>query len=129
MIESKSIQKKKFNEWKQEYRDIFDKEIAEWKRKYDKKINRKYRSFIIKEQNKIRRPRSKKQRHKLFNRDKGICGICNKNVPFNNFHLDHIIPLSKSGTDNDNNIQLSHVSCNLIKGAKVKNKSAIISRN
>jgi 5-methylcytosine-specific restriction endonuclease McrA len=52
----------------------------------------------------------------VYERDKGICGICRKPVD-SDWHLDHIIPLSRSGEHSYANVQVSHSRCNLSKGA------------
>lgn len=55
----------------------------------------------------------------VFQRDKGMCGICRKSVDVNsNWELDHIVPLSKRGPHSYANIQLSHRRCNRSKAAK-----------
>ena len=53
---------------------------------------------------------------RLQNRQGGKCGICGK--PFNEFHIDHIIPLSRGGSNTIGNLQLTHSTCNLKKGSK-----------
>jgi 5-methylcytosine-specific restriction endonuclease McrA len=55
----------------------------------------------------------------VFRRDKGICGICHKKVDPENWHLDHIIPLSRGGEHSYANVQVSHPFCNVSKGAKL----------
>ncbi len=63
----------------------------------------------------------------LYKRDKGICGICKRPVHVNQFHIDHVIPLSKGGEHSYRNTQITHPACNLKKRAslplKVKSKS------
>lgn len=61
----------------------------------------------------------------LYERDKGICGICKKRVYKNARDLqmrpshDHIRPVSKGGHNTYSNSQLAHRRCNSIKGAKL----------
>jgi 5-methylcytosine-specific restriction endonuclease McrA len=56
----------------------------------------------------------------VFERDKGICGICRKLVDVkSNWELDHIVPLSKQGPHSYANIQLAHRRCNRSKGARL----------
>ena len=59
---------------------------------------------------------------RIYARDKGICQICGLPVPYDKSPeklwaatIDHIIPLSKGGTHEPNNCQLSHRLCNSIK--------------
>lgn len=73
------------------------------------------------------------QRQVLFERDVGLCQICqdpinNKEEIFNWISClskmepqrpseDHIVPLSKGGQHSYENVQLTHLECNLKKGA------------
>ena len=54
---------------------------------------------------------------KVFKRYHGWCGICNEWVQPKHASMDHIKPLSKGGTHTFCNVQLSHLKCNLRKGA------------
>ena len=59
-------------------------------------------------------------RRVIYERDGGICMKCGKPVPKNNYHVDHIIPISAGGDEWDlNNLELSCAECNLKKGAKI----------
>jgi len=48
---------------------------------------------------------------KLFKLQKGTCPCCNQPLG-DNYHLDHITPLSKGGANTDENIQLLRQTCN-----------------
>lgn len=79
----------------------------------------------------IRDSHSSKSLKKLYDRDKGICKICNGICNWNDKKvvngttivgntypsIDHIIPLSKGGSDDWENLQLAHFKCNWLKGA------------
>lgn len=79
----------------------------------------------------IRNSHSSKSLKKLYDRDKGICKICNGICNWNDKKIvngttivgntypsiDHIIPLSKGGSDDWENLQLAHFKCNWLKGA------------
>ena len=54
---------------------------------------------------------------KLYKLQKGKCPCCNQRLG-EDYHLDHIIPLSLGGANTDNNVQLLRASCNLKKHAK-----------
>jgi hypothetical protein len=65
----------------------------------------------------------------VYFRDQGRCQSCLKDIsgllkPYNDIHLDHIIPLAQSGTNDPSNFQLLCVNCNLSKGKKLKKSSA-----
>jgi 5-methylcytosine-specific restriction endonuclease McrA len=53
----------------------------------------------------------------LILRDEGYCGICGESLPGPDFHIDHIVPLSRGGEHSMRNVQLAHPSCNVRKGA------------
>ena len=53
----------------------------------------------------------------LYAKQKGKCACCQEPLG-DNYHLDHIQPLSRGGANEDWNIQLLKASCNRRKGAK-----------
>ena len=60
-------------------------------------------------------------REVVYIRDGGICMICGKKVKHNNFHVDHIQPISKGGSEWDlANLECTCPKCNLSKGAKTE---------
>lgn len=70
----------------------------------------------VEEQVKVKRKQfSKEDRVIIYNKNKGRCAICGKFVPFDEFTIDHIIPLAKGGTNELRNLQCTCKTCNLIK--------------
>jgi hypothetical protein len=59
------------------------------------------------------------KRARIIERDGLVCGICGGEVQPNKVDIDHIIPSSLGGTDEDDNLQVAHQSCNRRKGARV----------
>lgn len=55
------------------------------------------------------------ERNEIFDRDKWKCVFCGDS---NDLQIDHIIPFSKGGTTEDNNLQTLCKSCNVKKGNK-----------
>ncbi len=53
----------------------------------------------------------------LYRRDKGICGICRKPVAPKEASIDHIVPMDAGGPHIWDNVQITHLQCNLEKGA------------
>lgn len=73
----------------------------------------------------IKHPRiqfSRSVRERVFSKYGGICQICGKPVCAWQISIDHIIPLSKGGTNDEGNLQLTHEFCNKAKGAYTMNE-------
>ena len=64
--------------------------------------------------NRQRMPKSLRQ--KIFKRDGWFCRYCSSDE--GPFHIDHIIPVSKGGTDDEDNLCVACVPCNLSKSDK-----------
>lgn len=63
---------------------------------------------------------SKRLREAVILRDKGVCGICKKEIKkLSEMHIDHIKPWSDNGPTSYDNLQCTHAKCNLEKGATV----------
>ncbi|MGR3984071.1 MAG: DNA methyltransferase [Gammaproteobacteria bacterium] len=60
--------------------------------------------------------RSKSIKTVLYGRQSGDCNLCKVHFFQVNFSLDHIVPLSHGGLDDDDNLQLLCARCNSIKG-------------
>ena len=58
------------------------------------------------------------RRDVVYDRDRGVCHICNKPVSREKFHVDHVIPISKSGEHSYANCKTAHAKCNLVKADK-----------
>lgn len=65
-------------------------------------------------------PLPKAVRDYVIDRDGRTCGICGRYVsPEEALDIDHIHPVAAGGTDDPDNLQVSHASCNRRKGARV----------
>lgn len=53
-----------------------------------------------------------KLRSDVYIRDKGICWICNKLVPLNEYELGHLIDRCNGGQDDYDNLAVMHKKCN-----------------
>ena len=80
-----------------------------------KKINRQAKDFFIELRRREFQSLRKNLIIMLINRDDYKCKVCEKH---DNITVDHIIPLSKGGTDELDNLQLLCRSCNSSKGNK-----------
>ena len=65
---------------------------------------------------------SKDVRGRVYSKDRGICGICGKPVNRYEFTIDHIIPLAKGGSNDEDNLQVAHEFCNKVKGSYTENE-------
>lgn len=57
-------------------------------------------------------------RDAVFERDGGLCGICEAPVDPADWHLDHRRPLARGGAHTYDNVQVAHPMCNYRKGAR-----------
>lgn len=55
----------------------------------------------------------------VWQRDRGICHICDEPADLAKWHLDHIIPLALGGEHSYANTAVSHPGCNGRKGARI----------
>jgi len=55
----------------------------------------------------------------VFRQSRGRCGICNEWVQPKQASIDHVFPLTLGGTHTWDNVQLTHLICNLRKGASI----------
>lgn len=58
-------------------------------------------------------------REVVWDRDAGLCGICGEPCDPTDFHVDHVVPISKGGVHAYANVQLAHPFCNRRKAAKL----------
>ena len=69
---------------------------------------------------------SKKQRFEVFKRDQFTCQYCGKKAPDVVLHVDHIMPVSKGGSNRIANLVTSCIDCNLGKSNRLlSDKSAV----
>lgn len=75
----------------------------------------------------IKRPASQKTptRSNLYIRDAGICQYCEKKLPYDKSTRDHVIPQSRGGKDEWENLVLCCESCNCKKGSKLLSETSL----
>ena len=61
-------------------------------------------------------PNYRTHKHTLYGKQEGICNGCKHHFPFRNFTIDHIVPQSRGGQDDIDNLQLLCGACNSMKG-------------
>lgn len=57
---------------------------------------------------------------RVYEHWKGVCGICGHPVGFDEFTVDHIVPVSRQGPHVFDNLQPAHSSCNSSKGDRIR---------
>ena len=73
------------------------------------------------ETNEMRRISRNIPRHimmRVVRRDNNQCQICGKILKDNEIEFDHIIPISKGGSSEENNIRVTCLDCNRNKSSK-----------
>ena len=73
-------------------------------------------------------PRASTHKHKLYGQQEGKCAGCNYFLPFRNMTIDHIVPQSKGGTDEKENLQLLCNACNSTKSTRSQSEFIAILR-
>lgn len=49
----------------------------------------------------------------------GLCYLCGDPVDFDDFHIEHVVPISRGGADKRENLNIAHRECNYRKGTKL----------
>lgn len=62
-------------------------------------------------------PSSPYSRTAIFERDGWRCHICGRKVSVKDASIDHLVPISRGGSDTADNVSLAHVNCNKRRGA------------
>lgn len=60
-------------------------------------------------------------RKTIYQKDLGICHLCQQPVAWDDFEIDHVIPRALGGSDHESNLRVSHRFCNRSKGARLGN--------
>ena len=97
-----------------EVQTIVDASIEKRQEKIRNEVDRA--KALLSEENATRQPIPEDVQIFVWNRDGGKCVKCGSNV---NLEFDHIIPVSRGGSNSARNIQLLCESCNRQKGAAI----------
>lgn len=57
-------------------------------------------------------PLSSLARQLVWERDKGVCGMCGEPVEFDDMEVDHIVPIAEGGDSSPSNLRAAHWRCN-----------------
>ena len=72
---------------------------------------------------------SKAKRKRVYERDKGICAYCKQYLPFNDFCIDHVIPLARGGNNEEENLTVSCMRCNAKKHTMTADEFKAVMKN
>lgn len=51
-------------------------------------------------------------RRKVYERDAAICHVCGEHVTWDEYEMDHVLPLARGGAHTYENVKVSHRLCN-----------------
>ena len=125
-------QREYYKKYRQENRDKERARFQNWKENNPDKYKSYHTRTKLRNRCKALDPDKDITLEKLYTRDRGICAICGKTCDYSDYVLkdnifiagnrypsiDHIKPLSKSGSHTWDNIQLVHKQCNSKKSNK-----------
>lgn len=107
------LKEKEARRWREKKEELTEKN-KKWFEK-NKGMRSVYaQNYVNKKRN--RGKLSKDIKSMLFKSQKGLCVCCGKALGAD-YHLDHIFPLSKGGSNTDDNVQLLRKECNMQKKA------------
>jgi 5-methylcytosine-specific restriction endonuclease McrA len=73
-------------------------------------------------------PRTRAFRQELFDTARGICAVCGEPMAFEESSVDHIVPISRGGKHERENMQIAHRVCNSVKGVRFPGAVEITAR-
>ncbi|HEV2249611.1 MAG TPA: HNH endonuclease [Candidatus Limnocylindria bacterium] len=122
------------------YRDAHPEKRRQWQRAYNARHRqeiserfaamgwRKRWAALHPEKRRANEAKRRAQRHRtqiervdyesIYERDGGVCYLCNGVVTSRYMEFDHVVPLSRGGAHTEANIALVHAMCNRRKGVK-----------
>lgn len=98
------------------------KRAAEWRTANPELARQRRREFYLRHRERLRGTRksaSVKRREAVYARDEATCHLCGGHVAWNEFEVDHIIPVSGGGSNDLQNLAASHMKCNRRKGKRL----------
>ena len=107
---------KRWNAWRNKNKEKINKYAVDWWKEHKdlKRLHVRKRAAL---KYNADGNHTHQQIKEIFDRQKGHCNYCD--VLLTKYHVDHIIPLSRNGTNYAANLQILCVTCNTSKGNKM----------
>lgn len=112
-VDKREILNAQSTKWQQENKERHNQYAAAWVKNNPEAKRILRQNYRVRKKGKLSPGLGKR----LFALQNGMCPCCNKPLG-DDFHLDHILPLSLGGANTDDNIQLLRSTCNQQKHAK-----------
>lgn len=107
-------------------KDSFPEEISAWDWirtvNFDIRVPKIIRLLFY---DKLPRQTVKFNRKNIFARDENRCQYCGRKFPTSQLSLDHIVPRSRGGTSNWNNVVCCCLKCNVRKGGRTPEEGSL----
>jgi 5-methylcytosine-specific restriction endonuclease McrA len=114
--------------WRAQNREKVVATDARYRERHPDKARQKYREWYWRNVERERaRARARQRGHgehtpldieEIYQAQRGRCAYCRSELPFEDVHVDHIMPLAKGGGSKRQNLQVTCQSCNQRKNAK-----------
>lgn len=111
---NKPIRRRRHSEWREKNRMKIREYVRAWARRNPNAIRSNVAAYRARKKSAFVEVVSLEW---LLQRQNYYCGICEGTI-FDNPSIDHVLPLSKGGTHEYDNVQAVHLKCNIRKGAK-----------
>lgn len=124
--EYQAANRESINAWQRRYREANGEKLRAWHRDYQNKYREENKEWIRRQRRVLENTRRARKLNQfveevdpttVYEMHGGRCGICEEFIE-DDFHVDHVIPLSKGGMHGYINVQPAHPVCNMRKGAR-----------
>lgn len=126
----REIAKKRTRAWGAAHRDYAIARLGAWQKENPEKVkeakakykrNHRDRETELANQRRARvrsLPYEDIDRASVWERDAGVCHLCELPANPDKWHIDHIVPIARGGAHLYSNVAVSHPVCNMRKGAR-----------
>lgn len=98
--------------------------VARWQREHPERV--RAQQVAIQQRRRARLagvPSDLWTRDDVWSKSAGVCGLCLSPIdPASSWHVDHIVPVSRGGSNLLANVQAAHAFCNISKGPRLRSE-------